>query len=143
MNKIHFDSITNLRSLLTNKTSRGLSAEVLDLVSIAPQQSEILAAISGLLTNLEVPQAWINYYATGMANELHNHAGFENSDHLAIFILESGSVPEKFLCKDSAGITQEYDAITGDCFIITNSEIHGLKECVAPFTAAVFLLKTS
>jgi len=143
MNKIRFDNLTNLRSLLTNKTSRGLTTEVLDLVSIAPQQSEILAAIGGSLTTMYVPQAWINYYPAGMGNELHNHVGFENSDHLAIFILESGNVPEKFLCKDSSGTTQEYDAVTGDCFILTNSEIHGLRECAAPFTAAVFLLKTS
>jgi hypothetical protein len=144
MNKITFDNLTNLRSLLTNKTSRGLSAEVLDLVSIAPQQAEILAAIGGSLTTMYVPQAWINYYPAGMANELHDHAGFaDTADHLAIFILESGTVPEKFLYKDNTGTTQEYDAIAGDCFILTNSEIHGLKECAAPFTAAVFLLKTS
>lgn len=143
MNKIHFDNITNLDGLLTDRTSRGLSAEVLSQISLVPQQSEILAAIGGSLTTMNVPQAWINFYPVGMANELHNHAGFENSNHLAIFILESGNVPEKFLCKDSSGTTQEYDAVTGDCFIIENSEIHGLKECAAAFTAAVFLLKTS
>ena len=143
MNKIRFDNLTNLRSLLTNKTSRGLTTEVLSQISIAPQQTEILASIGGQITTLHVPQAWINFYPTGHGNEMHSHARVENSDHLAVFILESGSVPEKFLCADSTGNVQEYDAVAGDCFIIKNSEMHGLKECVAPLAAAVFLLKTS
>jgi hypothetical protein len=140
MNKIHFDNITNLDGLLTDTASRGLNTEA---VSLELYKSEILAAIGSSLTTLEVPQAWINYYPVGMANELHNHAGFENSDHLAIFILQSGSVPEKFLCADGSGNIQEYDAVAGDCFIIENSQMHGLKECAAPLAAAVFLLKTS
>lgn len=143
MNKIHFNNLTNLQVLLTNAESRGIPNEDLPSISLNTQQAEILAAIDTSLTSLEIPQAWINFYPIGRGNEIHNHEPFsDRSDHLAIFILESGSTPEKFLCEDSSKNIQEYDAIAGDCFIIKNSEMHGLKDCIAPLAAVIFLLKT-
>lgn len=141
MKKIHFNNI-DIVSLLSADSD--MPSQDMQNLLPAAYQTAIISAIGSIATHCDVKQIWVNTYLPGIGNELHNHTDREEiSDHIAIFILESGNETEMFLCEDTPGVIQQHIATIGDCFIINNLEMHGLKECTNKLVAMAFVLKTS